>query len=151
MVSPGLVHLRLVTAFVGASLLMPVACAAPRNAASQPSGREADRAQVLVITFNDNGKTIAVRRGQSIRLELPSQLGTGYRWEVMRGKAEPLEIREAGGSTSSGKRVGQQEMQVFQIEPPDTAESRIIKLQYVRPWDKKQAAKRFEVTLRLVE
>jgi len=39
---------------------------------------------MLLITEKDNGRTVNVRLGESVRINLPENAATGYRWAIDR-------------------------------------------------------------------
>jgi len=95
---------------IGGLVLLPVA--APRKAAAAPAPPAAGGAAnpqppsrpgtSLTLTAADNGRTVLLRRGETLRIVLTANAGTGFSWDldtVDRRLVEPLavEVRQAPG------------------------------------------------------
>lgn len=104
----------------------------------------------MVLTDSDNNKEIVLSTKARLTLKLEAQLGTGYGWEIAELDKDRLE--PAGPptlDTTSKETVGRRETQVFVFKPlkPGTA---VLKLRYVRPWEKPaKPQKTFTVTVNI--
>lgn len=117
----------------------------------------------VVIGEKHNGATIKILPSQTILIDLPSQPGTGYRWEVTRTeqsdwKVYRLDPKEVEALSNKGilehkehtGTPGSEEIQVFQVKPFSKKESQVT-LQYVRPWARENPAQKFTLNIRLTE
>jgi predicted secreted protein len=117
------------------------------GAASDPAGQAA---KALVLTGEWNGRTVALRIGDDLRIELPISGGTGYAWYFTHLDRNLLELvgeetradrKEAPGSPVTG---------VWTLQARQ-AGSGALRMSYYRIWEgKEQAAKHFEVTVQVV-
>lgn len=100
-----------------------------------------------VLTAADDGRSIDLRAGSEVVIQLPENPSTGYRWEidtdkvyisVERQRFEPQSDRVGGGGESSW---------VLRARTPGVT---TVKLMLWRPWEGERAAiQRFVVTLRI--
>lgn len=117
----------------------------------------------VVIGEKGNGTTVKISPAQTVLINLPSQPGTGYRWEVIRTdqsdwklfRLDPKEVEELSNRgildrKERGGMPGTVEMQVFQLKPLSKKELQ-VSLQYVRPWARENPAHKFTVNIRLTE
>lgn len=87
------------------------------------------------VSTADNGKTIAIRPGQSILIKLPAQFGTGYSWQLVNPKNKDLVIVERPPSESeSPHEPGSTQTQVFRLSFTGSGEADVV-LHYRRPWE----------------
>src|SRR5712664_986258 len=89
-----------VAALVGASLL-------PTGAVSAETGSVN---AMLSLTENDEGRSVEVRAGDTVRISLPENATTGYRWAIDRIDEEVIEAvgsepNYPGGAVGSGGHV----------------------------------------------
>ncbi|HET7694113.1 MAG TPA: protease inhibitor I42 family protein [Vicinamibacterales bacterium] len=120
--------MRLVLLAAAAVATLPVSvCAQPLR---QDTGRE------MVLTEEHNGKEISISVTSTLILKLPAQLGTGYSWQVV---DPPPAVLSPGDKprveTTDTKGAGRQERQVFTFTPVKSG-SAVLRLHYVRPWEK---------------
>jgi len=114
----------------------------------------------LTLTAVDNGNRVVLRRGETLRLVLSANAGTGYGWEldrIDRRLLEPLggEIRQAPGlprddGTALPLAGGSQQLSVlFRALAPGRAE---LSLRLWRPWEGEASAiQRFRVPVVVVQ
>jgi len=100
-----------------------------------------------LVTENDNGKEISVKKGETVCVKLLARLGTGFGWQVEKSPAlvkqlgKPLQFQEKKGEPGSA------EFQVFQFTAQDAGKGD-LELVYRRPWMKNvPPEKSFKVTL----
>jgi len=100
------------------------------------------------LTEQDDGRTVEVRTGQTLAIDLPENAATGYRWAVERldGPVEPRAAapRPAAGAVGSGGRT----VLAFAATAPGRAE---IALKHWRAWEGDASViARFRAGLRIV-
>lgn len=102
----------------------------------------------LVITENCNGETVRVAIGQTVLIELPAQIGTGYSWHLNALDSKIAVLQGAPKLKSRSPSVpGVAERQVFRFLIQDAGVT-TIRLEYVRPWVKDvPARKTFQITI----
>ncbi len=126
------------TKFVGLALLV-VFLAACSTAPSE-----------IKLTANDNGKTIEAAANQSLTITLDSNATTGYKWNLVTepdAKVVKLVSSDYVVPTSDSQPIvgaGGAEVWKFQIIG---AGKTTITLAYFRPFDPKQVAKEYTVTI----
>lgn len=107
---------------------------------------------VRVLTERDTGKSFEVRVGSEISVRLPSKLGTGYGWHVVRRDRSCLaEIQPPRVERSREAKPGEGELQIFRFRATKPCNTR-LELHYVRPWEKtSKPSREFEVGLRIFQ
>lgn len=70
--------------------LFMCALAATIAVSGQQGALRTEPATTIKLRYNDAGRTIRVARGQPIRIALPANLGSGFRWVVRAGQAHRL-------------------------------------------------------------
>lgn len=88
---------------------------------------------MLMISESDNGRTVDVRVGESVRINLPENATTGYRWAIDRYDEEFIgalatEPRYTANAIGSGGQVAF----IFQSKKVGTGE---IVLKHWRHWE----------------
>jgi predicted secreted protein len=98
------------------------------------------------VSASDNGRTLRLKTGDSIMVQLPIQRGTGYAWQPAEATANSLFSIEAQPDTSDTPgRPGAKETQQFRLRVKQSGEADLT-FQYRRPWDAKAPpAKTFTV------
>jgi predicted secreted protein len=96
-----------------------------------------DALSALVIDSNDNGKTFVVPQGQSVRVELPSNRTTGYRWMVgSTDKTFGYPATDTYTTTSQGVGGGGVQKLTWKTKAPiPVVGTHKVVLEYRRPWD----------------
>jgi len=90
----------------------------------------------MVLTEQQNGKAISIGSATTLVVKLPAQLGTGYSWRVVETPSSVLSSADKPRiETTDAKGAGRQERQVFTFTPVK-AGTVLLKLHYVRSWDK---------------
>jgi predicted secreted protein len=127
--------LRLLTA-----LLVATASATP----ARPAAPEPERSsQILIATAQDNGSSLSLRQGETLKVVLSGNAGTGYSWDLERhdpSQIEPLgmESRQAPGPPLPNGRSlplaggPQQTSFLFRMLRPGRS---TLQLRYWRPWE----------------
>jgi predicted secreted protein len=94
---------------------------------------------VQVLTEMDNGKTIELSTGQTLKITLTSNPSTGYSWEKVSGEetvikpiGEPAFVSDPNPSGAVG--VGGKT--TFTLEAAEMSDETTLKLVYHRPWEK---------------
>jgi predicted secreted protein len=126
---------RLLTA-----LMVATASATPaRPAAPEP----VPSSQTLIVTAQDNGSSLILRQGETLKVVLSGNAGTGYGWDLEHhdpSQIEPLgmESRQAPGPPLPDGRSlplagGPQQISfLFRMLRPGRS---TLKLRYWRPWE----------------
>jgi predicted secreted protein len=126
---------RLLTA-----LLVAAASATP----ARPAAPEPERSsQILIATAQDNGSSLSLRQGKTLKVVLSGNAGTGYSWDLERhdpSRIEPLgmESRQAPGPPLPDGRSlplagGPQQISfLFRMLRPGRS---TLQLRYGRPWE----------------
>lgn len=102
-----------------------------------------------VVTDADNEKTIEVRKGDSLTLQLPENPTTGYRWNL--DQHDPSILEHVGGSTfaSSGPAIGAGGRKSFTFVARAKGNTDIV-LSLRRAWEnEKPARKQFHVRIKV--
>jgi inhibitor of cysteine peptidase len=117
---------------IGAILLAGAGLLHPPAAIGQPQSTQ-DIPAMLSITAADEGRTVEVRVGESIRIVLPENASTGYRWALEPYDAGLLEA-QAGEPHYGGTAIGSGgEVEfVFRARKPGEA---AISLKHWRHWE----------------
>jgi len=125
-----------------------LALAAP---ASPQTATSAAAANPVVISENDNGKTITVTEGSDVTIQLAGNITTGHSWSVT--SASGKSAKQDGAVTyKSDQSTKLGHGGVFTAKfTTATAGSTTVKMEYKQPWNKNTApAKTFSVTIRVV-
>jgi len=117
-------------------MALAVACAGAFAAARE--ARPADKG--IVLTAADSGRTVTVRRGESITLRLAGNPTTGYRWQLRLPLGPALE--QQGDSAyvpdpAPGGIVGSGGTEVWKFKGIRAGRLTLV-LEYRRPWEKDQ-------------
>ena len=117
---------------------------APAAPAAQAAGK------TIEMSRDDNGKTITVRPGDSIRIKLKSNRTTGYSW-ALTGKTDAKVLKsgeveyKVDDHPAGMVGVGGNDYCTFTALAPGKTE---IELGYARPWEKdKEPAQTFKVSV----
>lgn len=90
-------------------------------------------AAMLVLVESDNGRTVSVRLGEQLRLSLPENATTGYRWAIDRIDGAFMEaLSPEPHYTAAGVGSGGSVAFVFQGRKVGTGE---IALKHWREWE----------------
>jgi len=115
-----------------------VACSgAPDLEEETTADQGEDALSALVIDQNDNGQTFVVPQGQSVRVELPANKTTGYRWTVAStDRSFGYPATDTYKTTSSGVGGGGIQKLTWKTNAPfPTVGTHKVVLEYRRPWD----------------
>jgi predicted secreted protein len=104
-----------------------------------------------IVTAEDQGKDIAIKKGDTLCVKLIAQMGTGFSWQVEKSSpllkqlGNPLQIPEGKGGPGSA------DYQIYQFTAQDTGKT-ILGFSYKRPWEKASApVKSFEIRVDIGE
>ena len=117
-------------------------CAAAFHAAAQTSAS----GSVVTVTDAENGKTIELSSGETLRVKLPGNPSTGYDW-TLDGDPAPLKLiksfHQANKKTTG--MAGAPQTTVFQLSAPSAGAANVTFI-YRRSWEYNVApAKTFNV------
>jgi predicted secreted protein len=145
---------------ITAAVLALAACANSGETAPADEGRgmydsipAPTRADIAThITKADDGKTVSVKAGTKIAVELVGVPTAGYAWAVKEQPAFLFKIGETGGPTSEAQLqpgfAGGNHWEVFFFEVSNAGEG-LLKLEQRQMWDEAgPAADTFSVTIR---
>jgi len=100
----------------------------------------------VTVTTAQNGQTVIVKVGDAIRLELPENATTGYRWNLDALDRARIEV-EREGSRGYGSRVGDAGMATWTLRARAPART-VLGLKQSRHWEgERSILRRFVVTL----
>src|SRR5512135_326750 len=103
--------------------------------------------KTLIITQENNGKTMTVKPGDNIRIELKELGSAGYGWYVDNLDKEHLELVLKETKIISEGKVGAPVMAVWLFEAKKEGSSE-IKMDYYRVWEgKDKATEHFSIKL----
>lgn len=98
------------------------------------------------VTTAQNGRTVGVKVGDVIRLELPENATTGYRWDLDSVDRARLEV-ESGGSRDYGSRVGSGGIATWALRARAPGRT-VLGLKQWRHWEgERSVLQRFAITL----
>ena len=103
---------------------------------------------VLLIGESDNGRTVDIRLGESVRINLPENATTGYRWTIDRYDQELIEALSTEASYPPNTiGVGGEVSFIFKGKKIGTGE---IVLKHWRHWEgDSSVTTRFHISLRV--
>ena len=91
--------------------------------------------ETITLGDKDNGRSLTLRKGDTLIVKLGSQPGTGYGWRIAKNDAHRLKfLGESVESPDNGSEGGT-ELQAFRFEAQSSG-STVLELHYVRPWEK---------------
>lgn len=125
------------------ALLLAAACSASPAHTQSATPHPMGRSHTLIVTAQDNGSTVILRQGETLRVVLSGPAGTGYSWDLEQhdpSRIKPLgvESRQAPGPPLPDGRAlplagGPQQISfLFQMLRPGRS---ALALRYWRPWE----------------
>lgn len=90
----------------------------------------------LILTEEDNGRAVTVKRGDSFKLRLKAQLSTGYSWKIINYNTKIMMVGKPEIETLKKDVTGGIDYQTYIVETRESGEGEIV-LHYVQPWQKK--------------
>ena len=121
-----------------------------KDEASTAATKDAPAPKTVEMTRDDDGKTVTVRPGDTVRIKLRSNRTTGYSW-AMTGKLDEKVLKSEGNEYKVDEHpagmvgVGGSDVWTFQALAAGKTE---IVLGYARPWEKdKEPAQAFKLTV----
>ena len=91
----------------------------------------------IMVTTCDT--TVTIRSNESFTIQLPAQIGTGFRWSIG-AQTDPSVLlppsEEVVTQTETDNSDGRVEMQVIKLTAANKKGSNTVTLQYHRPFDK---------------
>jgi inhibitor of cysteine peptidase len=90
----------------------------------------------VTVTDKDNGREVSIAKGGTLILRLEARPGTGYAWQIVQNDSNYLKAQgESVFEHSKGEQAGDTEQQVFRFTA-QTSGSSVLKLHYMRSWEK---------------
>lgn len=128
-------------------------CIAPLLSAQQtsaPATPAKSPGSVVTLSDSDNGKTVELKKGATLIVQLVSNATTGYSWSALSSssalKLIKSDYKEQQQKAPIAGAPGVQTL-VWKAEAPGTVR---LQLEYRRPWEKNiPASKSFSVTLQI--
>ncbi|MBI4818496.1 MAG: protease inhibitor I42 family protein [Deltaproteobacteria bacterium] len=115
--------------------------------------KEAASAKVNKLGDDDNGKTITVKRGEDVIVELGSNATTGYKWQVNstdKTFGHPATNEYVGPGAGGPVGAGGHTKLVWKTDGfLNTVGTHKVELEYVRPFDPAHPAKKFNFTVKV--
>ena len=104
------------------------------------------------LVQDDKGKTFSITVGQIVSITLPSNVSTGYAWELDELDADILENTNQRYNSSSSTAPGSGGEEVWQFTARDTGII-VVRLEYRRSWedDTIDPADVYQVTFKITE
>ncbi|HLX31787.1 MAG TPA: protease inhibitor I42 family protein [Gaiellaceae bacterium] len=104
----------------------------------------------LHLTTADNGKTFTVKPQTQIVLTLPTNLSTGYRWDLAWVTDVNHHVRYVSYRYVEPEKnlPGAPGRDVWRFRATSKG-TEVLAFQYVRPWEKNKPVRRFRVTIRV--
>ena len=90
----------------------------------------------LILTEQDNGRAVSVKKGDSFTVRLKAQLSTGYSWKVINYNTKIMMVGKPEIETLKKDVTGGIDYQIFSVETRESGEGEIV-LHYLQPWQKK--------------
>lgn len=92
-------------------------------------------APVMIATDSDNGKSLRIKKGDTIELRLEAQMSTGFGWEIrsINGLSQKGKIKII---TETTDKTGGKDIQDIIFSADQKGEGN-IEMIYVQPWQKK--------------
>jgi predicted secreted protein len=91
----------------------------------------------MQLTEQSNGSRVAIHAGETLIVQLPAQMGTGYGWQVQ------------GQELTRATQPGAAQLQVFHILAVAPGHAR-LRFEYRQPWDHQTPPRKiFEVTVNI--
>ena len=104
-----------------------------------------------ILTENDNGKEVEVPMGTRVRIDLPENPTTGYRWSLRDFKNEVLALKSDDYVLNRSPNIGGGGIRQFCFEGKSPGKSKLC-LKNMRAWEGEEAAgKTFTVTVTVGE
>ncbi len=119
------------------------------SAALVPAGADAKpHTSTIAVTMAESGHAVSLALGQRLRVKLPAQAGTGYRWNII-SSAKPMLHLNGSAVTHVTDRPGGRAIQVFRFTAVAAGSGR-LRIEYRRPWEHAvPAAKQFSLRVRV--
>jgi inhibitor of cysteine peptidase len=129
----------------GCAFLMLVSCGCHRTV--QPLGGEHSMPG-MTLGAPDNGRSVALKRGETIALKLPEHPTTGFRWS-MEHPVEPILELQRTEYVASGTALGSGGQHTFEFKARKAGEAHVA-LKRWREWEGEGSiVERYEITVRV--
>jgi inhibitor of cysteine peptidase len=113
------------------------------------SFREGKTLAGMTLTQSDNGKSVTISPGETVRISLDENPSTGFRWALEQGNDEILELLTSDYIQASGAGVGGGGQRVWKFTAKKSGDVRLVMKRW-RAWEgDKSTVERFEVTIRV--
>jgi inhibitor of cysteine peptidase len=133
--------------------LAGVGCSSSHAGSNEP---KADRVLMPRMRGSSATDSVTLRRGQTLRIELPGESGTGYQWRVTEpADSAPqllvLQHHNVGGPSGYNTRPGDHIWDLFTFRAEQTGQA-ATELTYSRPWEKDAPpAKRYTLNVTVTD
>ena len=137
--------LRLFYMFVGIALGIPFFLGISHGQRATGSGND------VVVTEKDNNRSIELKKGGVLLVQLEHNPGTGYSWQVARNNKKLLKLAGQTSVPVAGEKVtmGGSEVETFRFQAVKSGTD-IIELQCKRAWEKeKEPLKNFLIRVKI--
>ena len=105
----------------------------------------------VVVTEKDNNRSIELKKGGVLLVQLEHNPGTGYSWQVARNNKKLLKLAGQTSVPVAGEKVtmGGSEVETFRFQAVKSGTD-VIELQCKRAWEKKkEPLKNFLITVKI--
>jgi inhibitor of cysteine peptidase len=103
----------------------------------------------MTLTQSNNGKSVTISQGETVRMRLDENPSTGFRWVLEQGNDEILELLTSDYIQGSGAGVGGAGQRVWKFTAKKSGDVRLVMKRW-RAWEgDKSTVERFEVTIRV--
>jgi inhibitor of cysteine peptidase len=109
--------------------------------------REGKTLAGMTLTQADNGKSVTIGPGETVRISLDENPSTGFRWALEQGNDEILELLTSDYIQGSGPGVGGGGKRVWKFTAKKSGDARLVMKRW-RTWEgDKSTVERLEVTI----
>lgn len=116
-----------------AAAVLVAACSSPAASAGDEAYSTKEPPRMLSITETENGRTVDIRLGESVRINLPENATSGYRWAIDHFNKSVLEpVAAEPQYQASGVGSGGLVAFVFKGKKAGSGE---VTLKYWRHWE----------------
>ena len=148
-----LAKLCLILAAVAVVLAVDGGCSSSHAGKNEP---KADHLLTPRVRGSSEEDSVTLRKGQTLRVELPAESGNGYQWRVTptAGGAPDLLILQhhsVGGPSGYNTKPGDHIWDLFTFRAEQTGQG-TTELTYTRPWEKDAPpAKRYTISVTVTD
>lgn len=108
------------------------------------------RSKTIILTDDDNGRDIRLKRGELLEIHLRAQFGTGYSWQLTKPPESRLKFADQSVVSAPPGDESGKETQIFRFEAR-SAGNFTLRLDHMRPWEKGvEPTKTFSISGKIV-